>query len=282
VPVLLYKYVRIERFAKISQGLIRFTQPGDFNDPFELHPSFDLLSRADKVALNAAPDNVARANEFTKMISSIMPGLSRITQNLDGKQGMFSIDNNKLARETFDARLGILSLTEAPDNLLMWAHYANNHNGIVLQFNEQHSFFGPISFEGQTLELTRVEYTVDRPVLSSTSLYSTLVYYRKSPEWCYEREWRLIRPLTGATKVLEKEGVRPIHLFSFPPDALTGIVVGLNVTDDKRGEIDQICARPEFKHVQIYHTRLSHDQYKLEIHPPMDGTPPRSNVCEAR
>jgi hypothetical protein len=281
MPELLYKYVPIERLDIISNGLIRFTQPGDFNDPFELHPSFDLLSRADIATLNAAPDDFARADLFNKMISAIMPGLARMTQDLEGKQGMFLIDNNRLARETFDAHFGILSLTEAPDNLLMWAHHANNHNGLVLQFNEQHSFFAPMSFEGQTLELTRMQYTVDRPVLSSTSLYSTIIYYRKSPDWSYEREWRLIKPLTSATKVLPSN-LRPIHLFSFPPDTLTGIIVGLRVSDEVRDEISVICARPEFKHVRIHHTHLSRDQYKLEIHPALDGTPPRGAVLEAR
>ena len=34
----LYKYVTIDTLKKIIGGSIRFTQPGAFNDPFELAP----------------------------------------------------------------------------------------------------------------------------------------------------------------------------------------------------------------------------------------------------
>ena len=42
---MLYKYFPIERQDVLRNGLVRFTQPGDFNDPFELHPSYDLMSK---------------------------------------------------------------------------------------------------------------------------------------------------------------------------------------------------------------------------------------------
>jgi hypothetical protein len=32
-------------------------------------------------------------------------------------------------------------LTEAPDNLLMWAHYAKNYTGFCIGFNSCHWFF---------------------------------------------------------------------------------------------------------------------------------------------
>lgn len=34
---LLYKYVSPERINDLLDGKIRFTQPGAFNDPFEIH-----------------------------------------------------------------------------------------------------------------------------------------------------------------------------------------------------------------------------------------------------
>ena len=38
-------------------------------------------------------------------------------------------------------RAGILSLSETPNNLLMWAHYAEGHTGLILVLDGSHDFF---------------------------------------------------------------------------------------------------------------------------------------------
>ncbi len=38
----LYKYVSIDTLKKILNGNIRFTQPGAFNDPFEMLPELHV------------------------------------------------------------------------------------------------------------------------------------------------------------------------------------------------------------------------------------------------
>ncbi len=286
---MLYKYFPISRTDVIEHGLIRFTQPGDFNDPFELHPSFDLMSKADIAALPPAPDEpemrILTPEAFQGMLSALLPGLQTFMREHQGKEGAYLVDNNRLAQATFDSKFGILCLTETPDSLLMWAHYANSHNGFVLQFDESHEFFAPASFEGQAFELTRVEYASSRPVLSYSSLHSTALYYRKSPEWSYEREWRLIRPLIGASKELPHDRF-PQHLFELPPDAVRGIIIGLGVSHPERMRLMELFSQPHFKHVAIYQTCLSKNDYKLEFAPPLDGNCPPDElfftVCESR
>ena len=48
----IYKYVTIDRLDIITNGLIRFTQPSAFNDPFEAYPFFSKL--ADDEEINKA------------------------------------------------------------------------------------------------------------------------------------------------------------------------------------------------------------------------------------
>jgi len=38
-------------------------------------------------------------------------------------------------------QIGILSLAEHPDNLLMWFALSANHTGFVIEFDETHPFF---------------------------------------------------------------------------------------------------------------------------------------------
>jgi hypothetical protein len=46
----------------------------------------------------------------------------------------------RIIRRNLDA-VGILSLADAPDKLLLWAHYSDNHKGFVVGFNTNH---GPL------------------------------------------------------------------------------------------------------------------------------------------
>jgi hypothetical protein len=48
----IYKYVTIDRLDILTNGLIRFTQPSAFNDPFEAYPFFSKL--ADDEEINKA------------------------------------------------------------------------------------------------------------------------------------------------------------------------------------------------------------------------------------
>jgi hypothetical protein len=82
-------------------------------------------------------------------------------------------------------RLGILCLTERPNNHLMWVHYARNHSGFVLGFDARASFF----CEDKRL-LRGVTYQAKPKVLSEADID---VCFYKSNEWAYEQEWRCAR-----------------------------------------------------------------------------------------
>ena len=72
--LMLYKYVTFERKDILENQLIRFTQPGCFNDPFEMHPSFDLMSKAGIVRCQGIQDE--------KLNSAMLAALG---QELSGK-----------------------------------------------------------------------------------------------------------------------------------------------------------------------------------------------------
>jgi Protein of unknown function (DUF2971) len=200
------------------------------------------MSKADIAALPEAPgqeENVGpkmcllAPEAMNAMLSAILPGLQKQITQHSGHEGAYSLDNNRMAQATFDSKFGVLCLTETPGSLLMWAHYANNHNGFVVQFDETHEFFAPTSHEGQTLELTKVEYSVQRPVLSYSTINSPSLYYNKSREWSCENEWRLIKLLSTAQSILpHPEFLR--FLFGLPSSAITSVIIGLSVASTTR------------------------------------------------
>jgi DUF2971 family protein len=97
--MILYKYVSFETGKKIlEQNYVRFTQPKFFNDPFDL-PTYPKK---------------ATPNAIDGMLENIRTW---------GK-GYIWAEN-----------IGILSLTRTPNNPLMWSHYANKHEGMVIGFD---------------------------------------------------------------------------------------------------------------------------------------------------
>lgn len=157
---MLYKYASYDRRDALQSGLFRFKQPGDFNDPFELHPSFDLMSKADIALLPEVPGQERQSGPKVRlltpealqaMMTRLLPGIQRTVAATVQGEGAFSLNNNQIARSVFDSKIGVLSLTELPDDLLMWVHYADCHRGFAIQFDETHEFFAPRVFEGKNL-----------------------------------------------------------------------------------------------------------------------------------
>ena len=277
---MLYKYVPFHRNDILETGLVRFTQPGDFNDPFEMRPSFDLMSKADIASLPEAPGQegttgpkarILTNEALSAMMNALLPGIQRTIAATAKGPGAWSLDNNLIARSVYDSKYGILSLTEQPTSLLMWAHYADAHRGFVLQLDDQHSFFRRPIDSGFTLR--QVVYSDARPILSYSSLESIDVFFTKSPEWAYEREWRLVAPLSTANKIVEKVPF-PIHLFTLPPAVITGLILGTSMPPESAQALMTVCERPDLTHIKIFQVTLDRNEYKMEIHPPLDGSVP--------
>jgi len=111
----------------------------------------------------------------------------------------------KAARSMLKNRLGILCLTERPNNHLMWVHYASNHTGFVLGFNARASFF-----QENNRVLRKVVYQNAPKVLSEAD--ASVCFY-KSDEWTYEQEWRCVREFQNAEpRVVEIEPALITHI----------------------------------------------------------------------
>jgi hypothetical protein len=94
----------------------------------------------------------------------------------------------------------ILCLADAPDNVLMWAHYADGHRGICLELQsvpELDSVWGaarPVDY----LEQLPLLYDADlvsrvmsgEATLDGRAMLDRMVY-TKSVHWAYEHEWRV-------------------------------------------------------------------------------------------
>jgi Protein of unknown function (DUF2971) len=247
VPASLFKYISSERISLLTDGLIRFTQPGDLNDPFEIRP---ILARIGSNAEIARQLEGLALEDFRKRLGAQMseeqlrglaaraiafllrsPVAPLISQAMTGALGVI---NNKIFPESINKVFGVMSLSETARSSLMWAHYGESYQGIALEFDTESPFFEcPEGVHEDFGKLRKVIYSDRRPVLdfAGRDTPSMEFLYTKPKEWGYEAEWRMLRPLNKASRVIERTPFT-VNLFSIPPKSIKSVILGYRVSKD--------------------------------------------------
>ena len=180
LKMVFYKYVSPERIDILQNRLIRFTQPNAMNDPFEAKPHFYKLGSKEKFAKNYAEvirkypyrvwvdycrvlGNDTGRFALAKKVENDPDYAEWLHKSLHKQDREDLLHNLRQRSNDLHNNFGILSLSETPDNLLMWAHYAAGHTGFVLVLDSSHDFFkGTVSLPGLA-KPERVEYRLERP-----------------------------------------------------------------------------------------------------------------------
>ena len=248
--MILYKYLTPERIDVLRNKCIRFTQPADFNDPFEFKPviseiftdaavgeyvekNFDRIVEEELAkygalipafAKNLLPAFIAtQKSNFPALFKSISPEMVSII-----KPKIFELLNH---------HVGVLCLSEVRDSLLMWGHYTSNHHGFVIGFDSEHPFFNARRTERDEFGFFRkVKYTQHRPRVTLANSDSVTWFEQKSLEWSYEKEWRVLRVLNEASRVTASKTFS-ICLFDFPAEAVREIIIGMRAGTMLQNEI---------------------------------------------
>jgi hypothetical protein len=245
VPNRLYKFLSFDRISALEDGLIRLTQPGDLNDPFEIRPvisqvlSQDERTKAleDAAKIDLAPILAAKGLPEEQIVDFLKRAVGRIESHISpyldrALAGVTEVINNRILPEGVNKVFGVMSLTESSLSSLMWAHYGQSYQGLAIELDTQSLFFKtPEGVHEDIGGVRKVLYSPQRPTFDFVSEDTPSIdfLFTKPPEWSYEREWRFLRPLKLATKVVQREPF-PIHLFEIPPNAITGIVLGFRVS----------------------------------------------------
>lgn len=273
----LFKYMNEDRVEDILiKNKIRFTQPSVFNDPFELKLSMkgfaqesELIKQHNEEFENIVRDLYDKDYSYLKNKYSFEDFLSKIDKK-SGLKDFISISTSDVIHENFKKKfdevmnntLGILSLTTNPDNLLMWAHYANEHRGFVIELDEKHNFFKSKEENNYIYNgIQKVNYSEIRPDKFLKDFEFKDLLLVKSKEWAYENEYRIIQKLEDADEVKSD-----IYLFKLPRNLVKAVYCGCNMENSKKAKILEILNKEDnFHNVKVYNTTISDKYYKLEF-----------------
>jgi len=279
-PSTLYKYLGPDRVDVLSDGLIRYSPLGAFNDPFEGQPEIKALATdaQTREIFNAILPQEARKaydslplekraaipyESWELLVSQQME--SKETYLLDFMRKSTPIIQNLLSQK-INEHLGAFCLSEVPDSLLMWSHYGVSHSGFVLAFDAKHPYFhegkGPTD---EFRHLRRVVYREARPSAMLTEFKGVDIFLVKSGHWSYEREWRIFRALSDADSV---HTLVPfdIHLFHYPSEALQSVIIGARASaQTAQSIVSAIRSKSSLRHVRLMRARPDDSNFLLRI-----------------
>lgn len=215
-------------------------RPVEFNDPFEFKVVLDLEADEETHRKNYVANKPGSSDE---QFLSWRAGLA---------QSRWSIEQG--TREALLDRFGVACFTGDWENELFWAHYARNHTGFCVGFDE-----AALKSLEDIEQADWVSYTRTAPVFNPfkelPEAFQKKVVFHKSEAWKYEGEFRLL---------LRKHGK-----LDLPSGAIREVIIGCRAPNELR-EYGRSLAKAE-NGPAVYQATECLREFKID-RVPMDDT----------
>lgn len=219
--MLLYKYSDWNNeYTKenLKHNRLYFNIATNFNDPFDMYPSYQILKR--KIFNIQQRKYLQQKRYYKKRDANIQSTVMSNKSIL--KTALISMRYNKNL-----SKYGITCFSEDNANMLMWSHYASNHSGICLGFDIPLDNI-PLFLNNNLyykMKLLNINYTSTRPILpllQKNLTYENIlpIFRDKNSDWQYEKEHRLL--LLGSEKSFPS-------CLTYNPQYLKEVILGANM-----------------------------------------------------
>lgn len=253
----LYKYLSTPAaLDAVLDGVLKFTPVAELNDPTELVASIqrdrvhgsleELLAQG-----GFSEAQFARLQDQGRLLAKLLgpqvtPG-SREEANavlrLVGMMPVGPLQSRWVEAITAQiaGRVGVLSLSARFDSLPMWAHYADNARGIVVEYDGLDEDF-PGDDTGVLECVKEVTYTPMPSPITFDPSSTDAIFFEKLEDWVYEREFRVVTPLESCSAYEFAPG-RSFPSRRVPKTRVRRILIGWRVAGEKRREIRESVSR---------------------------------------
>lgn len=279
-----YKYYDVEGAILTLKNCTRkWSNSSEFNDPFDCQFDFELTGSNKEITIAnknmtvkyltgeiPVPKHLELLETKFGKVGNIIEEFKRdpeekqkiLIQRLIKEENIYSEDfirekKEKAATLLKIPHLSIFCLTETKDNLLMWAHYSENHKGIVIKFKNVPEVDSPL------ICAEKVFYQNNIPCFSVLDIINKKVKgeevrksftLTKSKHWEYEKEWRIVSELRDKSK--------PCEILPFAPEEIEDVYLGCRMKDENRETIIKII-KDKYPWVGIHQAKESKEKFEL-------------------
>ena len=236
----LYKYISDPAAVRfLLQGTAKFTPIPELNDPSELLPNVIpdevLRSLAHLREHGYSDDDMVHLRKEENLLRRLAPLYKAIDAPVSRALATATIRSpfydstpllyqllNEVARE-MSSKVGLFCLTERYDSLPMWAHYAANATGVVVEFQGLEEVFAGDD-TGVLYQPIAVRYEREQVGVTFDPRSHESIFFSKFQDWSYEQEVRVVLPLADCRQ--ERLGDKRLYLYNIPPACITRVILG--------------------------------------------------------
>jgi hypothetical protein len=234
----LFKYRSFDESGRSVSALVNrelwFSTGDRFNDPFDCTMNLPMVLASSKSVRNFIFESTSlvsklkvsgiHAEKINEIVNRTVESILSDPKSLEseGAQIIYEIISGNLK----NALVFCLSKTES--NTLLWSHYAEFHTGFCVRFKKSKLLDSVEIYHHDDIDYTAKPFNVVEDVTDTDGLHiAKIICFRKSPDWKYEQEYRLIHRELSTIGSLAKP-------FCYPCDVVDEIYFGVNALSENK------------------------------------------------
>jgi hypothetical protein len=242
----------------IVEGVLHFSRPSDFNDPWDCRPWFDFECLADPAIHEEHVQwylDVSRKHRPDIPEAQLQRSADVYRNDRDALAAKIQ-EFSKSIGDVMNTQYRMYCLSPKADCELMWAHYGAKHQAVCLEFAVRNEFF---------CSAFQVEYSQTYPQFFMTGFAGATEHLAplltKSAAWSYEQEFRLLSDENGDPRhtIVTAGGKTPIPLMS-----LKAVILGCLAPESTRAAITELIAASPHRPLLKTAVRMN-NKYQLII-----------------
>lgn len=271
-----FKYASPDRIDILTNLQIKVSDADKLNDPFELMPRVDPQQMTvenlmitlwqnhwidDAYAEEGERLGIKSRKVFEEYYGST---LRRRAEKLESALRandwqVFWANSEKLIKtsaQMFSEEFKLICGTSSEDSILMWSHYAEEHSGIVVEFDLTKPPFADLA----ATEIMEVDYKDERSELAIPLAGKKLLEEmhrharRKASVWGYEQEIRIVMPSSMCSAD---------HFLKITSESIKGLILGCRADPSLVSEAKMQARRPELSHIYLKQAVPHRDKFQL-------------------
>lgn len=282
LPKSIFKYREVNEnsIKNLEEDTVWLADPNNFNDPYDCahtvnHNSIQthlghqyinnfLATKGSSIELSVEQKKILNSSTdpFTELINILLENESPEKQEdikaiLSQVQKKIHEDMSTSQSKSFASSFKLCSFSEINNSMLMWAHYANYHQGFCIEYSLENipysdfrrRFLYPVIYSDKMFDATE-HFKMGVEHESFNNLHLTLAALIKAKDWSYEKEWRLV----FAHGIMDREQAYKIG----KPKA---IFFGTKINQEDQDKLIEIC---EKRDIPFFKMKANHEQFYVQ------------------